>query len=138
YNESYAENPEDYRKQLAAWVDHVRSLAYLGDEAPRVVLFSPIAHEDLGDPLLPDGSENNRRLEVISRITAEVAKEKGVPHVDLFSASRAWYDRADTPLTINGVHLSDEGNRTLAKHFVEKALQRTPQLDEAGLEKLRE
>ncbi len=138
YNESYAEKPEEYRKQLAGWVDHVRSLAYLGEKAPRVVLFSPISHEDLDDPLLPDGSENNRRLEAISRVTDEVAKDKGVLHVDLFAASRAWYDAAAEPLTINGVHLGAEGNRVLARHFVETVLQRTPSLDEVGLEKLRE
>ena len=27
--------------------------------APRLVVFSPIAHEDLGNPDLPDGKENN-------------------------------------------------------------------------------
>ncbi|HRQ89389.1 MAG TPA: dehydrogenase, partial [Bacteroidia bacterium] len=77
YNESFADKPEDYRKQLAGWIDHVRTLTYLpGGKKPRIVLFSPIAHEDLGNPLLPDGKENNARLAAIARVTAEVAKDK--------------------------------------------------------------
>ncbi len=139
YNESFADQPEDYRKQLAGWIDHVRTLTYLpGGKAPRVVLFSPIAHEYLGDPLLPDGKENNARLAAIARVTAEVAKDKGAPHVDLFAASQAWYEAADRPLTINGVHLEDEGNRALARHFAGEVLKKAPALDEAGLERLRE
>lgn len=139
YNESFAENLEDYRAQLGGWVDHLRTLDYLPEgKVPRVVLFSPIAHENLRQPLLPDGQENNRRLAVISRITAEVAQEKGVPHVDLFTASQAWYAAAAQPLTINGIHLRDEGNCTLARYFTEEVLKKRPALDEAGLERLRE
>lgn len=139
YNESFADQPEDYRKQLAGWIDHVRTLTYLpGGKKPRIVLFSPIAHEDLGNPLLPDGKENNARLAAIARVTAEVAKDKQVPFVDLFTASQAWYDAAEAPLTINGVHLEDEGNRALARHFVDDVLKKTPALDEAALQRLRE
>lgn len=139
YNESFADNPEEYREQLGAWVDHLRTLHYLpGGKAPRVVLFSPIAHEYLGNPLLPDGKENNQRLAKISQVTAEVAKDKGVPHVDLFTASQAWYEAASEPLTINGIHLEDKGNRQLAQHLTTEVLKKSPQLDEAGLERLRE
>lgn len=139
YNESFAEKPEDYRKQLAGWIDHIRTLTYLpGGKAPRIVLFSPLAHEDLGNPLLPDGKKNNARLAAIAGATAEVAKDKQVPFVDLFTASQAWYDDAEAPLTTNGVHLEDEGNRTLARYLVGEVLKKTPGLDEAGLERLRE
>ena len=34
---------------------------------PRIVLFSPIAHENLGDPNLPDGSANNARSGPVHR-----------------------------------------------------------------------
>lgn len=139
YNESFAENLEDYREQLGGWVDHLRRLTYLPDgKSPRVVLFSPIAHENLGSPLLPDGKENNQRLATISRLTAEVAQEKNVPHVDLFNASLVWYAAADRPLTINGIHLEDAGNRTLARYFTSEVLKKQPALDDAKLERLRE
>jgi hypothetical protein len=41
------------------------------------VLFSPIAHEDLKNPDLPDGRENNERLALYTRAMAEVAKAHG-------------------------------------------------------------
>lgn len=60
--------------------------------APRIVLFSPIAHEDLGDPRLPDGRENNRRLAAYAGATAEAAERTEVGFVDLFSLTQGLYD----------------------------------------------
>ena len=48
------------------------------------MLFSPIAHEDLHDRNLPDGTENNKRLELYTAAMAEVAEANDVPFVDLF------------------------------------------------------
>ena len=56
--------------------------------APRLVLFSPIAHENLHDRNLPDGAENNKRLELYTDAMAEVAKANNVPFVDLFHPTR--------------------------------------------------
>lgn len=137
YNESFADQPEDYRKQLSAWVDHVKALKYLPGKAPRLVLFSPIAHEDLDNALLPDGKENNRKLAEIAKVTEEVAKAKSVSYVDLFEASKEWYAANQEALTINGVHLNEKGNQTLASYLVEKVLKKTPNLDPESLEKLR-
>ena len=67
---------------------------YNGKTAPRLVLFSPIAHEDLHDRNLPDGSENNARLELYTAAMAEVAKANGVPFVDLFTPTRELYAKA--------------------------------------------
>ena len=58
------------------------------------MLFSPIAHEDLGDPDLPDGRENNVRLALYTRAMGEVAAAAGVTFVDLF-APRARSVRRD-------------------------------------------
>src|SRR5205085_526087 len=88
---------------------------YNGKSAPRLVLFSPIAHEDLRDRNLPDGTANNQRLELYTAAMSEVAKANNVPFVDLFHPTRELYAEASRPLTINGVHLTDEGNRQLAR-----------------------
>src|SRR5687768_14771051 len=76
YNESYAGKAglDAFRKQLDEWIAHTVSQKYNGKTAPRLVLFSPIAHEDLGSPDLPDGKENNARLELYTRAMGEVAK----------------------------------------------------------------
>ena len=44
----------------------------------------------------------------------EVAKANGIEFVDLFSASRELYLTAKEPLTINGVHLNQQGDQALA------------------------
>ena len=97
YNESYAgqEGLEPFKKELADWITHTLAQKYNGKSAPRVVLFSPIAHEDLGDRNLPDGRENNQRLALYTKAMAEVAAAHNVRFVDLFTPSGKLY--ADDP-----------------------------------------
>ncbi len=117
YGESFggAAGLDKFRKDLADFVQHTLSQKYNGESAPRLVLFSPIAHEDLKSPDLPDGKVNNVRLEMYTAAMADVAQEQGVTFVDLFHPTQKLYDAIDGPLTINGIHMSDEGNRYLAE-----------------------
>ena len=48
--------------------------------------FRRSAHEDLHDPNLPDGTENNTRLLMYTEAMKQVAAEKGVVCVDLYCA----------------------------------------------------
>ncbi len=127
YNESYggAAGLPAFKQQLADWITHTQAQRYNGRTAPRIVLFSPIAHENLRNPALPDGRENNARLLLYTRAMAEVAQAKGVRFVDLFTASQQLYASAPTPLTINGVHLNADGNRRLAE-FIDRDLAGAP------------
>jgi len=119
YNESYSRDPEKFKGELRALIDEMDSKQYNGASAPRLVLFSPIAQEDLGSPNLPDGGENNLWLSIYTDAMARVAAEKGVAFVDLYAPSKALYEAHDTPLTINGVHLNAFGNREIAKAILE-------------------
>lgn len=123
YNESFAgqEGLDKYRSDLAAFIDHTRAQSYNGKSAPRLVLFSSIPHEDLLDANLPDPSLLNARLALYAQATATVARAKKVPYVDLMGPMTAAYDAANSPLTINSIHLNDAGNRALAK-VIERAL----------------
>jgi len=58
YNESYAGEAglTAFKQQLDEWITHTLGQKYNGKSAPRIVLFSPIAHENLHNPDLPDGS----------------------------------------------------------------------------------
>ena len=58
----FDDSADAYRADLAKWVDDTKGKKYNGESAPRIVLFSPIAHENLGQTNLPDGSANNARL----------------------------------------------------------------------------
>jgi len=139
YNESYRgeEGLDEFRSELAEWITHTLAQQYNGRSAPRIVLFSPIAHEDLGDPSLPDGTENNRRLELYTRAMGEVAAAHGVEFVDLFTPSLVLYAESDEPLTINGVHLNSEGNRRIAEVIDRAVFGEPPAHDPAHLERLR-
>jgi len=83
YNESYDDKPEEYKAELIKWVDETLTKKYNGESAPKIILCSPIAHEDLNNPNLPDGRANNARIAKYARATAEAAQEKGIPYVDL-------------------------------------------------------
>lgn len=123
YNESFAGEAglPGFKEDLRKFIDATLRQKYNGMGAPRLVLFSPIAHEELGDPNLPDGTENNRRLALYTRAMAEVAGEKEIPFVDLFAPTRALYVLSESPLTVNGIHLNAEGNRLLAEQ-IDRAL----------------
>ena len=117
YNESYAGDAglPVFRKQLEDWITHTLAQKYNGKTAPRIVIFSPIAHEDLRNPDLPDGKENNTRLELYTLAMSQVAAARGVRFVNLFAPTRSLYTTAKTPLTSDGVHLNEEGNRRVAR-----------------------
>ena len=117
YNESFAgdEGLAKFKSDYGKLIDSYRALKFNGRGEPRFVLFSPIAHENLHDRNLPDGTTNNVRLAKYTAAIAEVATEKKVAFVDLFTPTKALYAVATKPLTLNGVHLGDEGNRQLSE-----------------------
>ena len=145
YNESYAGEAglPQFRKDLEAFIEHTLSEKYNGESAPRLVLCSPIAFENLKWPHLPDGSEQNKNLESYTAEMHKIAEAKSVLFVDLFHPSRDAMDRVafddsvlrnlegqsrvrfgrkslgrsfldPNPVTINGVHLSDAGSNLVA------------------------
>ena len=90
YNESFDNKPEDFKGQLVKWIDDTLKQNYSGKGAPRIVLFSPIAHEDLKNPSLPDGRANNARLVKYAAATVRAeTRKKGVKAIDqIFKSNR--------------------------------------------------
>ena len=119
YNESFDTSPEDYSKKLEAFVAKYRGLQPSG-KVPRIVLFSPIAHENTGNRNLPNGVSNNRRLAAIAKATRETAEKVGVTYVDLFNTTKALYRLNSEPLTLNGIHLNENGNRQVAEEIAKQ------------------
>lgn len=122
YNESYDGKPDEFKQQLLEFVKKTRGSKANGKTFPRIVLFSPIAHEDVHSPNVPDGKAHNAQLESYTKATEAAAKEAGVEYVDLFHPSLELFQKASTPLTINGVHLTEEGNRQLAEVIAQALL----------------
>ena len=116
FNESF-QGPQGlaaFKKNLSDYLSTQLAANYSGHGAPQIVLFSPIAHEDLHSPDFSNGEANNRNLRLYTAAMAEVAKTKNVPFVDLFEPSLALFEKTTAALSINGVHLTDEGDKLLA------------------------
>jgi len=120
YNEALRGEPAlaGFRKDLAETIDGMLGQKYDGESTPRLVFFSPIAHENLKNPNLPDGSANNQKLAIYTEAMREVCKSKNVLFVDLFAPTQKLYASADKPLTMNGIHLLDHGDRAVANLIV--------------------
>jgi lysophospholipase L1-like esterase len=77
----------------------------------RLVLLSPIAHEDLGRPL-PDPASHNRDLERYTDAIRKVAGERNARFVELLDwfpiKAKEWHHTDD------GIHLNEDGYHMLA------------------------
>ena len=139
YNESFAgaKGLDEFEKKLAEMIDRYRGIKPNGEDFARMVLFSPIAHEDLGDKNLPDGKANNKRLALYTASMQKVAGHEGVAFVDLYNPTKALYESEEEPLTINGVHLNENGNRHVGL-IIAKALSGSVVEDDVKLAGTRE
>jgi hypothetical protein len=111
-NESY--QGEDglprFRVELATLLRELKSRTYNGSTPPRIVLLSPIPHEQVARVPL-DPSKHNADLARYTDAMREVAAAEGIRFVDLFEPMRPLVnDPALGDLTINGIHLDDQGN----------------------------
>ncbi|MCA9200950.1 MAG: hypothetical protein KDA87_25600, partial [Planctomycetales bacterium] len=106
-----------FEQELGDMLVGMQSQKY-GAKPPKIIVFSPIAHENLQSPNLPDGSENNAKLALYTAKMKAVCDAQQVPFVNLLEPTARLYQQADSPLTMNGIHLLDHGNRLLAQEIV--------------------
>ena len=120
YNEALkgTDGIDGFRKDLADVINGMKGQKYNGKSAPRIVMFSPIAHENLQDPNLPDGSANNAKLHLYTEAMRTVCEETGVSFVNLFDPTQQLYSSSSKPLTMNGIHLLNHGNQAVANVIV--------------------
>ena len=139
YNESFAgeEGLPKFEKDLDSFLKETLSKKYDGKNNPRIVLFSPIAHENIKDPNLPDGIENNKRIDLYTKAMAKVAAANKVFFVDLFTTTLNLYSVSEKPLTINGIHLNEFGDKLVAQIIEKQLFQNDVQKNPVFLDKLR-
>jgi lysophospholipase L1-like esterase len=125
-------------KGLPHFVDGLnRMLDMLEATRGRLVLISPIRHENLGRPL-PDPAAHNASLRRYVDAMAAAAAKRGHLFINLFD--RLTPVSASEPLTENGIHLTAQGYR-LAASAIEAALGLAPptpwrvEIDSLGREK---
>lgn len=122
FNESFdgPDRVDNFRAELAAFAKHTLEQQYNGESAPKLVLASPIAFEDLSATEdLPDGREENRNLILYTQAIREVAAELDLTFVDLFTPSRRAFEESEAPLTTFGSHLNDAGYAATASALVD-------------------
>ncbi|MBY0325512.1 MAG: dehydrogenase, partial [Gemmataceae bacterium] len=139
YNESFAgeEGLPKFEKDLDSFLKETLSKKYDGKNNPRMVLFSPIAHENIKDPNLPNGIENNKRIDLYTKAMAKVAAANKVFFVDLFTTTLNLYSVSEKPLTINGIHLNEFGDKLVAEIIEKQLFQNDVQKNPVFLDKLR-
>jgi lysophospholipase L1-like esterase len=92
---------------LSAFVQQYNVLLdMLAKGGARLVLLSPIKHENLGAPL-PDPAEHNKNLSIYADAIKKLAESRNAPFVDLIELLGE--GDAKAPFTDNGVHLTPHG-----------------------------
>ncbi|MEZ5431907.1 MAG: hypothetical protein R3F31_12185 [Verrucomicrobiales bacterium] len=117
FNESF-DGPgrvANFQAELDAWVLHTLGKAYNGKAAPRIVLVSPVAFENLSaDRDLPSGEKIPIPGPCLPGCIETVAKSHGLTFIDLFTPTKALYAQSQQPLTTGGFVPNDEGYRQIA------------------------
>src|SRR5262245_48315791 len=108
-----------FERDLEAWIATQRAARYNGKDAPRLLLVSPIAHEKLARLTHVDAEARNRELARYTEAMRAIATKNGVPFADVFTPMREAMAKASTPLTINGIHLTEDGDRVFAGVLME-------------------
>ncbi|WP_209403944.1 PVC-type heme-binding CxxCH protein [Pseudozobellia sp. WGM2] len=126
YSESFngSEGLENYKKELRAFIAHTKNQKYNGANAPQLALVSPIAFENLSDQMdLPDGTQENKNLEMYTEAMREVAAQDSVLFVNAFEPSKAWMEAEEENITADGFQLNDLGYKKLADLLADQIFQ---------------
>ncbi|MDG2207259.1 MAG: HEAT repeat domain-containing protein [Pirellulales bacterium] len=140
FNESFAgeKGLPQFEKDLRNFIVEQKQTAYNGETPPKLILFSPIAHENLRRPQLPTGELTNNNLRKYTEVMSRVARETETPFVDLFTPTLKKFKRKKIAYTINGIHLNEWGNHEVANIIVESLFPErpSPSLSEEQLQAL--
>jgi len=112
YNESHAgpAGAEAYQNELIKLVKRYQE----AKKGLRFVLFSPIAYENTGNSLLPEGTDLNLNLKSFTDATEQAAAAVEATFVDLYSPTLQLFADTEKQLTLNGIHLNADGYKKLA------------------------
>ncbi|WP_374759921.1 PVC-type heme-binding CxxCH protein [Fibrella rubiginis] len=118
YNESFQGQAglANYKAELDAFVKWTLAQKYNGVAAPKLVLVSPIAFEDLSKLYdLPNGINENKNIALYTQAMRDVALANNLLFVDAFTPSQKWYADNVEPLTIDGCQLNESGYKLFGK-----------------------
>ena len=108
---------ETFERDLTLFVEELKQKKWNGQVTPRLIVVSPIAHENLGGHL-PNPVEHDRALILYTDVMRRVCKEKKLRFIDLFSPTnrvRSGKGLVENSLTRNGIHVNERGAKVTAK-----------------------
>ena len=116
FNESFdgEDGLQEFTDQMKDLVKHTTSQNYSGRGNARVVLVSPIAFQNLGNPNITDGTQQNKNLALYTAALKSVAEAQNVAFADIYTPTKALFEGADKALTLNGAHLNADGYQATA------------------------
>ena len=125
FNESFAGEPglPAFRNRLAAFLQRLKSKAFNGESAARIVLVSPIPNENVAGVAAADRNNAN-----IARYTAAMREVAAIEQVGFVDAFMPLVNSLAAPgdLTINGCHLSEAGYAAFAQALFTGCFSRQP------------
>ena len=125
-----------FKKHVEAFIKQTLAQKYNGVDAPKLVMFSPIAHEDLGRPHWTNGKAHNANLALYTDAMEEVCQANGVQCVDLFTPTQESYAKIAEPLTTDGIHPNERGDREISRIIDESLFGAHPARDPKSLARL--
>ncbi len=122
YNESFqgAEGLDNFKNELSAFIKHTKNQKYNGISSPKLVIVSPIAFEDLSTKMdLPNGIEENKRLEMYVEGMKQACLDNQIPFIDVFSPTLDWF-KSDDDYSIDGSQLNSKGYEKFATYLADQ------------------
>jgi len=139
FNESFGGEAglAKFKTDLENFIKETTTTSYNGKNPPQLVLVSPIANEDLPARKQNAGQRNNGNIKLYTEAMKAAADAHGVMFVDLFTPTLKLMKNAKSPLTFNGIHLTDDGYRQLAPVLDEGLFGSRPSGPSIDMERLR-
>ena len=116
----------DFRNHVKRFIAAHKGKKYNGESPVRIVLLSPIAHEDHGE-LSPNRKRRNDDLAAYVGAMQQVAVAESIPFVDLYAPTLYLMDdKASPKLTEQGIHLNAYGYWATGRMVADKLLPGQP------------
>lgn len=108
FNESFSGKKIDiFENRLRKYLSNLKTKAYNGLSAPKIILVSPIANENVMG--VNAATLNNKRLTAYVKAMAKVSKLQNVGFVNCMDSIATLMQNSREDLTINGCHLNELG-----------------------------
>ncbi|MFP6879403.1 MAG: PVC-type heme-binding CxxCH protein [Roseibacillus sp.] len=125
YNESFAGKPglPAFRARFDAFLSQLKSRAYNGKTAARIIVLSPTANENIAG--VPAADLNNANLKLYTDAMAVIARKHNVAFADIYSATATAMADKTTDHTSNGNQLNDTGQKHFANTLYRELFEET-------------